>query len=339
MTRIGWLAPRCTPISYCLNSVVICLALAEAAFGQSAELRMSSARPQPQPTAGDRVNPAAESLTAERDRAAHSLATGEVAQSVSPPVINVEDLQPAPVGYTTAAETLQGVAPLTKPLPLDAPAVMEPDNLRTQAIDFEVSTDPPSSPETQAFDIEDYVPEPEPTTVVEVNADVATTADEAVEWRATLWGGIMTDNDLSDSVTFRNVELEDSGLLGIGISRTVAGGNTVKVEGELQLFRHIGRQEHFEGTAALVLRWQMSPSFSVALIEGVSYATDLPIIEDENNADESQFLNYLALEVEYSYTPAWAIAGRLHHRSGAFEQFSDATGGSNAYLFGLRHRF
>lgn len=339
MTKVGWLAPRCYPISCGLNSLILYLALAEASFGQSAGLSMSPAAPPVGSTATDHIHFAAEMPTIDRDRAAPSHAPGAVAQSAPSSVINVEDLQPTPMGFVTAAETLQGVVSPTNPL-LEAPSpVIEPRNLRSQARDFEVSTDPPYRPATQAFDIEDYVPEPEPSTLVEVNTDVATTPDEAVEWRATLWGGIMTDNDLSDSVTFRNVELEDSGILGLGISRTVAGGNTVKVEGELQLLRHIGRQEHFEGTAALALRWQLSPSFSVALIEGVSYATDLPLIEDENNTDESQFLNYLALEVEYSYTPAWAIAGRLHHRSGAFEQFGDATGGSNAYLFGLRHRF
>lgn len=124
------------------------------------------------------------------------------------------------------------------------------------------------------------------------------------------------------------------------MSRTLAGGNTIKVEGELQLLHHVGKQDHIEGTAALALRWLMSPSFSIALVEGVSYATALPEIEDENFPwASSHFLNYLAFEVEYAYTQDWAIAGRLHHRSGVAGLYGNTSGASNAYLFGVRHRF
>jgi len=259
-------------------------------------------------------------------------------KSVNPSVIQVEELQPEPINFETDAVPLEGTAGPTSPVGEELPPV-ESRPLEWETPDLQTLVEASPQPDTEAFTLEEYIPEPEPTPWVQVNADVGTTPDRLVEWRATLWGGIMTDNDLIESITFQEVELEDSYLWGLGISRTVAGGNTVKVEGELQLFRHTGRQDHFEGTAALALRWEMSPSFSIALIEGVSYATALPEIEDENNTDESQFLNYLALELEFSYNSDWAIAGRLHHRSGAYEQFGDAVGGSNAYIFGLRHRF
>jgi hypothetical protein len=189
------------------------------------------------------------------------------------------------------------------------------------------------------FPAREYIPEPENNPLVEVDVAVQRAEPDFVQWRATMWGGVMTDNDLADSLTGQGIRLEDSGFFGLGVNRTLAGGNSIKVEGELQLLHHMGRQDHIEGTAALALRWEMSPSFSVALVQGVSYATALPEIEDENNTDESQFLHYMAFEAEYSFTPEWALAARLHHRSGAGGIYGNAIGGSNAYLMGIRYRF
>ena len=251
-----------------------------------------------------------------------------------PPVINVETWQSEPVHFETEGATLEGTDdPGTAPLERGVPDFEAEDFEQPEPID------PAAAADTVPYELEEYIPEPEATPFVQFSAEVATPVDDFIEWRATLWGGIMTDNDLEESLTFQDIELEDSGIFGAGISRTLAGGNTIKIEGELQLLKHFGRQDHFEGIAALALRWELSPSFSVALIEGLSYATALPEIEDDNNTDESQFLNYLALEIEYLHTSQWGIAGRLHHRSGAYRQFGNAVGGSNAYLLGLRHRF
>lgn len=339
MVKTGWFGQRFQPVNYLLSSVVICLAAAESTPGQTDRIEprnthhhlglMAEKRPKPTPSLG----------WANRDRGFAPLTIAESPQDFAPAVIKVEDLPRAPVNFKTDGEPLQGTDSRTLVDSEPALPAIAPRDLETPAADFTPSIAIPYQPETQAFDIEDYVPEPEPNTLVQVSAAVGTPADELVAWRATVWGGVMTDNDLGDSLTFQDIELEDSGLIGLGISRQVGGGNTITVEGELQLFRHFGRQDHFEGTAALALRWELSPSFSIALIEGLSYATALPEIEDDNNTDESSFLNYLALEVEFAYTSEWAIAGRLHHRSGAARQFGNAIGGSNAYLFGVRRRF
>jgi hypothetical protein len=189
------------------------------------------------------------------------------------------------------------------------------------------------------FPAREFIPEPENNPIVEVDVAVQTAEPDFVQWRATMWGGAMTDNDLLDTMTGQDIRLEDSGFFGLGVSRTLGGGNSIQIEGELQLLHHLGKQDHIEGTAALALRWEMSPSFSVALVQGMSYATALPEIEDENNTDESQFLHYMAFEAEYSFTPKWALAARLHHRSGAGGIYGNAIGGSNAYLMGIRYRF
>jgi len=76
----------------------------------------------------------------------------------------------------------------------------------------------------------------------------------------------MTGNDLGETLIGRSLVFKDSGFLGAGFSRTLAGGNSIKLEGEIQVLQHTGQQDHLEGTAALSLRWQMSPSFSIAAI-------------------------------------------------------------------------
>ncbi|MEM0981486.1 MAG: hypothetical protein AAGH78_14575 [Cyanobacteria bacterium P01_H01_bin.58] len=187
--------------------------------------------------------------------------------------------------------------------------------------------------------LEDDRPESESTVFTEAMPPTETVSSEPMPWRTTVWGGVMTDNALGPSLIGQDIRLEDSALMGLGVSRRLAGGESIKVEGELQLLQHLGQQDHLEGTAALALRWEMSSRFSVAVIEGVSYATDIPEIEAENNDRAAQLLNYLAFEVEYAYAPQWAIATRLHHRSGVSGLFSDVKGGSNAYLMGIRRRF
>ncbi|MBM5800844.1 MAG: DUF3769 domain-containing protein, partial [Cyanobacteria bacterium K_DeepCast_35m_m2_023] len=53
----------------------------------------------------------------------------------------------------------------------------------------------------------------------------------------------------------------------------------------------------------------------------------------------TQFLNYLAFEVEALVNPQWSLVGRLHHRSGSYGVYSGVREGSNGYLVGLRYRF
>ncbi|NEQ43129.1 MAG: hypothetical protein F6K00_06055 [Leptolyngbya sp. SIOISBB] len=247
--------------------------------------------------------------------------------------VRIDDWQLAPMEFATLEATEEATDMASAADPAIATANFADNEIRPAPIGLGQTA------QAVLSDLEDYNLEPDPAALAQVNIAADTPADDSPQWRVTLWGGIMTDNDFEESLIFQGIEFEDSGLIGAGISRTLTGGNSITVEGELQLLQHFGRQDHLEGTAALALRWELSPSFSVAVIEGVSYATDIPEIEDDNNTDESQFLNYLSLEIEYLHTPKWGVAGRVHHRSGAFGLFGGAIGGSNAYLLGLRHRF
>ena len=241
--------------------------------------------------------------------------------------------------FETTAESLQGIENR-----FDQDYFWQQSIVGIQAIPLDLIEVKAAAAEPRETPREDWLidennPEPVSEPVVNFSTDVAGIPNERVQWRATLWGGFMTGNDLGETLIGRSLVFEDSGFLGAGFSRTLAGGNSIKLEGEIQVLQHTGQQGHLEGTAALSLRWEMSPSLSIAVIEGVSYATALPEIEGENNDQVSQFLNYLAFEVEYTYRPGWALAGRLHHRSGAGGLYGNADGGSNAYLMGLRYRF
>lgn len=219
--------------------------------------------------------------------------------------------------FETTAESLQGIENGFNRDYFWQQSIVGVQEIPPEPIEVKAAAPEPRETPREDWLIDENNPEPVSEPVINFSTDVAGIPDERVQWRATLWGGFMTGNDLGETLIGRSLVFEDSGFLGAGFSRTLAGGNSIKLEGEIQVLQHAGQQDHLEGTAALSLRWQMSPSFSIAVIEGVSYATALPEIEGENNDQVSQFLNYLAFEVEYTYRPGWALAGRLHHRSGA----------------------
>jgi hypothetical protein len=120
----------------------------------------------------------------------------------------------------------------------------------------------------------------------------------------------------------------------------------LRLEGEGQIVKHWGLQDHFEFNALLVLRWQAFPwdrylDTSFAIGEGLSYATNDPEIEVEKHDRTSRLLNYLMFElaVVVPQHPQWTLFGRVHHRSGVFGLFDGMNGGSNVVGAGIRYTF
>jgi hypothetical protein len=118
----------------------------------------------------------------------------------------------------------------------------------------------------------------------------------------------------------------------------------LEVEG--QALKHFGMQTHFEFDLALGLRWHAFPwdayvDTSFAVFNGLSWATQKPQIEIERRRKTAHLLNYVAIEFDFSLPeePEWALAIRLHHRSGAWGSFDGVYGGSNFFSLGVRHRF
>ncbi|OEU60345.1 MAG: hypothetical protein BA870_01685 [Desulfuromonadales bacterium C00003094] len=120
----------------------------------------------------------------------------------------------------------------------------------------------------------------------------------------------------------------------------------LRLEGEGQVAKHWGEQDHFEFNALLGLRWLPFPwdrylDTSFAMGAGLSYATDEPEIEVEKNDRTARLLGYLMFELAMVVPrqPNWTLFARVHHRSGAFGLFDGVSGGSNVVGAGLRYTF
>jgi hypothetical protein len=158
--------------------------------------------------------------------------------------------------------------------------------------------------------------------------------------------GVGTDAGIEDLPKF-NYSLEDSYFLAAGAGKRLASfGGLVDLEGEGMVVKHFAKQRHWEFDAFLALRWLPFPwddviDTSVAVGDGVSYATRIPEIEAERNDKTSHFLNYLMVEAAFALPskPSWSVFLRAHHRSGVHGLFNGVSGGSSFWSVGIRHDF
>lgn len=117
-------------------------------------------------------------------------------------------------------------------------------------------------------------------------------------------------------------------------------------EAEGAVAKHGGLETHWEGTAALVLRWHNPPWYGVlpvgtAVGEGVSYTTRVPEVEIDRKGDRTRkLLNFLFFELTAALpAQGWSLFLRQHHRSGAFGTFGGVWGGSDYRCAGVRLDF
>lgn len=167
------------------------------------------------------------------------------------------------------------------------------------------------------------------------------------DWTVFAYGGKWSDNRYGEIIR-TTTELRDSHLWVAGMSRSLIRFYPhLQLEGEWNLGRHTGRQDHFEMNAALSLRWNTFPwddyldtSFAHGI--GPSYAFSRPPIEDDSDKKAERLLLFMQTELAVS-PPApggsrWAWFVRIHHRSGIFGVLSDASG-SNFLTTGIRFKF
>jgi hypothetical protein len=89
------------------------------------------------------------------------------------------------------------------------------------------------------------------------------------------------------------------------------------------------------------LPWNQYVNTSLALGEGISYATAVPAVEKKNNSNTKRLLNYMLIEATFaapSY-PRLQFLARIHHRSGCFGLYRAGNSGSNDIGLGLRYLF
>lgn len=175
---------------------------------------------------------------------------------------------------------------------------------------------------------------------------IPASAGAAAGWSLTVYHATLAQEKLLDIFANRHF-FEASYLVAMTVAKEFAGskqGLTWEAEG--QAVKHYGKQHHWETNAVLVARWHRFPwdryvDTSVAVGEGLSYATRTSRVEAEDHENTSHLLNYLLFELtlglpRYSH---WHLSGRIHHRSGVFGLFNDVHGGSNFMGLGVTYRF
>ena len=179
------------------------------------------------------------------------------------------------------------------------------------------------------------------------SADARGASDAADRrWSITVYGGRHTDNTLGDLFTKFSPDWEDSYIGSVALAREFATlTRHIRFELEAQVVKHFSRQDHWEFNALLLGRWVTFPwsdyvYTTLAVGEGLSYATKVPRLEIENNGKSRRVLNYLSFELSFSPPQhrEWTLVTRIHHRSGAFGLFGQREG-SNVLAVGLRYRF
>lgn len=174
---------------------------------------------------------------------------------------------------------------------------------------------------------------------------LARPAAAADRWFATAYAAQAMNADLGKTFAFGG-EWKTATLAALAVGREVGDFLGLGVELEGQAVKHFGMQHHTEWNGLFALRWPSFPwdrwvDTSVAVGEGLSYATRRPPLEEELHEHQARLLNYLLFEFTFALpdVPEWSLAARIHHRSGAWGTFDGVKGGSNFWGMGLRHIF
>jgi len=166
----------------------------------------------------------------------------------------------------------------------------------------------------------------------------------------------MIDSNFGDTFLFKG-RMRKEYLLGVSMQKRIWRAGPLAIELEADLFGHQAfkqpggpfnqtvpnadtpDQQFGEAILGLGARLWLQPWLSFGFVEGVSLNSSVSNYERTYRENYSQFLNYLAFELEASFSDQLSFVGRIHHRSGAFGTYSGVKEGSNAYLLGLRYRW
>ncbi|MBI3771224.1 MAG: hypothetical protein HY272_00755 [Gammaproteobacteria bacterium] len=165
----------------------------------------------------------------------------------------------------------------------------------------------------------------------------------------TVYAGKYTDDRLGEVLLSRPITYEDSYLGVVALARAfplTSSKHRWELEG--QLGKHFQGQDNWEFNLLAIYRWQQFPwnhllRTSVAVGDGLSYASDVPRIESasHSNTGATRLLNYILVEVEMAPPKVhdWSLVTRVHHRSGVYGVFGDVRGGSNLICAGVKIPF
>ena len=165
----------------------------------------------------------------------------------------------------------------------------------------------------------------------------------------TIYGGLYTDDSLQDIFSGEDIKTEDSYIAALAIGKVFAQTQSAyRWEVEGQVVKHFREQTHWEFNIAFLLRWQQFPwnnfmRTSLAIGDGLSYATEVPPLELASHTNEgaTRLLNYFVMELTFAPPTVkhWSLITRIHHRSGMAGLFDDVKGGSNVLSLGVKYDF
>ena len=182
----------------------------------------------------------------------------------------------------------------------------------------------------------------------QMESEVGSTAESNLDWGFTLFSARLSEDRLGDTLLFQ-ADFEDSTFWVAAISREKWRPNRHILLGlEAQIAKHTGPvQHHWELNGLGTLRWITFPwdrhiDTSAAVGLGLSYATELPEFEVQDNGASNQWLAYMLVELtaRLPSIPNWQLVVRVHHRSAAFGVFEEnVKGGSNGVGIGFKYRW
>ncbi len=166
-------------------------------------------------------------------------------------------------------------------------------------------------------------------------------------WSVMYYHGVGTSTDLGQTLAFA-IDWVDSQFVGLVLNRVMFSfwrHFTFELEG--QVIKHFEKQRNWEYNGLFLVRFHpfildQYLDIDLAAGEGLSYASSIPVIEEEQHPnDSSRLLNYIVFEVAFTLPRYrnWTLVTRIHHRSGVFGIFDGANGGSNFFAAGLRYHF
>jgi len=167
------------------------------------------------------------------------------------------------------------------------------------------------------------------------------------DYSLTFYNGISSKKSLGETLAGIGVTFQDAYLMAIALSKEFyRWEDKINLEVEGQVVKHIHMQHNMEYNGVLILRWLLFPwdkyiDTSLAVGEGLSYASHIPEVEAESHDNTSRFLNYLMFEFDFSLSQNknWLFVLRTHHRSGVFGLFNGVHGASNFVCAGLKYKF
>lgn len=165
------------------------------------------------------------------------------------------------------------------------------------------------------------------------------------QWCVTAFGGAYFKDRLRDLLRFQATFPDNTAIAGIALGKEVWHyEDWIGFELEGQAVKHFGTMNHWEFNSLLILRWHPFLwdeyiQTSVAVGDGISYATKVPVIEKDKGSGHA--MNYLMYELTFGIPnlPKWALAIRYHHRSSIFGLIHNYKGSSNFLCGGIKYYF